>query len=311
MIKTTGTNGGEETPAARMRAGLIFALVAAVGLGAVTTQAKFVYDAGGNAVTLMAWRFFCSTLLIGLVLVLQRRSVRVAPGNRTGVLSLGVIWSGSMICYLMAVESISVSLAVLILYSYPILVMLVSLFTGRLVGSVLVIGVFAAGFVGIALMLGGGEMTLHPAGLLFALLAAAGAAYTFLKGSSVAPSMDPLVLSFWVNFAGIFLIVPLLPGGFSMPVGFVGLVCLLGATVSYIIAIVSQFQSLSRLSAARAALFFNLEPVVSILLAVLVLGEMLSWPQWSGAILVIVALISFSVFSGKGPALDINRQGNR
>ena len=276
------------------RRGLVFALVAAVGLGAVTTQAKFFYDAGGNAVTLMFWRFFCSVLVMAALAAVTRRGFAVARSNRWGVGALGVIWSGSMICYLMAVETISVSLGVLILYSYPILVMLASLVSGRLAPSVTVIGVFVAGFAGVAMMLVGGELVAHPVGLVFAALAAAGAAFTFLKGSTVAPTMDPVVLSFWVNFAGIFLILPLLPGNFSMPVGLIGLACLAGATASYIIAIVSQFAALSRLSAARAALFFNFEPVVSILLAVLVLGEVLTWMQWSGAVLVICVLVSFS-----------------
>ena len=276
------------------RRGLVFALVAAIGLGAVTTQAKFVYDAGGNAVTLMFWRFVCSVLVMVVLVALGRKGFAVARSNRWSVGALGVVWSGSMICYLMAVETISVSLGVLILYSYPILVMLSSLVSGRLAPSLPVIGIIFAGFAGVAMMLGGGELTVHPLGLVFAALAAAGAAFTFLKGSTVAPTMDPVVLSFWVNFAGIFLILPLLPGSFSMPVGGLGLACLAGATASYIIAIVSQFAALSRLSAARAALFFNFEPVVSILLAVLILGEVLTGLQWSGAVLVICVLVSFT-----------------
>ena len=56
-------------------------------------------------------------------------------------------------------------------------------------------------------------------------------------------------------------------------------------------AILSQFQALARLPAARAAFLLNLEPVVSILLARLVLGETLDAPQAAGVILVISVVI--------------------
>lgn len=284
--------------------GIVYALIAAIGLGAITTQAKFVYDDGGNALTLMIWRFIISVLLIGgFVQFLSNSGLAIKKKSMSSVFALGIIWSGSMICYLIAVESISVSVAVLILYSYPVLVMIVSLATDRLPASPSIIAIFLAGFAGIAMMLGGGEIIVQPEGIVFAVLAACGAAYTFIKGSDIAAKVNPVVLTFWVNFAGIFLIIPLIIGNYSMPPSTLGLVCLVGATLCYVVAIVAQFQALSKLSAARAALFFNLEPVISILLAVLLLNEMLTLIQWSGAILVISVLISFSLIGPSDSAL--------
>jgi drug/metabolite transporter (DMT)-like permease len=63
------------------------------------------------------------------------------------------------------------------------------------------------------------------------------------------------------------------------------------ATLFYLVAILSQFQALARLPAARAAFLLNLEPVVSILLASLVLQESLSVVQASGVLLVISVVI--------------------
>jgi drug/metabolite transporter (DMT)-like permease len=53
----------------------------------------------------------------------------------------------------------------------------------------------------------------------------------------------------------------------------------------------SQFEALARMPAARAAFLLNLEPVVSILLASLVLNETLSLTQVSGVLLVISVVI--------------------
>jgi drug/metabolite transporter (DMT)-like permease len=70
-----------------------------------------------------------------------------------------------------------------------------------------------------------------------------------------------------------------------------GIIALATATLCYLVAILSQFQALARLPAARAAFLLNLEPVVSILLAYLVLSETLSIMQASGVVLVLSMII--------------------
>ena len=273
--------------------GALLALIAATGLGAVTTQAKIVYADGGNALTMMLWRFVISTIVIGIIVLARKQKFHIDQQHKKPAFMLGLIWSGSMICYLMSVETISVSLAVLILYSYPLLVMLASLASGKMRLTLSVIVAFTLAFVGIGLMLGGGEIRIHPLGIGLAVLAASGAAYTFLKGSEVAPHLDPLVLTFWINLVGVFMILPLVWGQFSMPRSALGLWCLGGATLCYVVAIVAQFGALARMAAAKAAFIFNFEPVVSILLAVLILAESLSGIQWTGAAIVVFVLFLF------------------
>jgi drug/metabolite transporter (DMT)-like permease len=275
----------------KRNSGMVFALVTACGLGAITTQAKLFYTDGGNALTLMLARFMLSTLVFGLLLLLRRGSFKVAAKHRISLISLGFIWSGSMICYLMAVETISVSLAVLILYVYPLLVLAYSMFTHQLKPSFALIALFCVAFAGLYLALSGAAMTLDVNGILFAALASCGAAFTFICGARVAPSMSPLLMTFWINALGLLLILPMMPGKLALPAASTGTIALSLATVFYLVAILSQFQALARLPAARAAFLLNLEPVVSILLAQLVLNESLSKIQLSGVILVIAVII--------------------
>ncbi|MEM7565564.1 MAG: EamA family transporter, partial [Pseudomonadota bacterium] len=120
-----------------------------------------------------------------------------------------------------------------------------------------------------------------------------GAAFTFVCGARVAPKMSPLLMTFWVNAVGLVLILPLIWNQLELPFSLKGNLALAAATIFYLIAILSQFQALARLSAARASFLLNLEPVVSILLAFLVINEILSITQWAGVILVIgVVLLS-------------------
>ena len=70
---------------------MLFALVTACGLGAITTQAKIFYADDGNALTLMLARFAASTLVFGLLLLLRRGSFRVASRQRIPLFLLGII----------------------------------------------------------------------------------------------------------------------------------------------------------------------------------------------------------------------------
>ncbi len=270
---------------------MIFALVTACCLGAITTQAKIYYADGGNAVTLMLTRFFASTVVFALLLALRRARFTVEPGLRIPLLLLGFIWSGAMICYLTSVETVSVSLAVLVLYVYPLLVLAWAIARRQLLPSMALIGLFAGAFIGLYLALSGGEMAVHPVGILFAAMASCGAAYTFISGARVAPRMSPLLMTFWINAIGLLMILPLLPGKIALPASPPGMMALSLATAFYLIAILSQFQALARLPAARAAFLLNLEPVVSISLARWVLDETLSPIQAGGVILVIAMII--------------------
>ena len=71
-------------------------------------------------------------------------------------------------------------------------------------------------------------------------------------------------------------------------------------------AIACQFFALSKLSAAVAAFVLNLEPVVSILLALIFLNETLEFSQWIG-----VAMILIVVFLAIGLLLRSDREGGR
>jgi len=280
------------------RSGVIFALITAVSLGSITTQAKIYYAESGNAMTLMLARFFVSSLVFALYLLIRRQSFDVNASERGGVFQVGAVWSGAMILYLLSVETINVSLAVLILYAYPLLVLLYAITARQLPASWRLIILFLLAFTGLYLALSTGEVELNATGLIFASLASIGAAFTFIKGARVAPKLKPIVMSFWVNLVGLVMILPLVYSSFASGVSNKGLTALGIATALYVIAIFCQFQALSRLPATMAALILNFEPVVSILLAVIILREAIGPWQWVGIALVISVLIA-SILMGQ------------
>jgi len=162
-------------------AGIIFALITAISLGVITTQAKIFYGGGGNAMTLMLTRFLISTLVFGLLIRSTSGVFNIDPQQRLPVFMLGLVWSGAMICYLLSVETISVSLAVLILYTYPLLVLAYSVLLKLVSPSAQLISIFCLAFLGLYLALSGGPVKLDSNGLMFSSLAALGAPYTLTR----------------------------------------------------------------------------------------------------------------------------------
>ena len=142
-------------------------------------------------------------------------------------------------------------------------------------------------FAGLYLALSGGEVRLNPAGFVCVALASGGGAATFILGARVAARVSLLLMTFGVNAVGLVMILPLIPERFALPPGDAGRLALAAATLFCLVAIPGQFQALEPLPAARAAFLLNLETVVSILLAWLVLDELLGLIQWLGVILVI------------------------
>jgi drug/metabolite transporter (DMT)-like permease len=271
--------------------GVFFALAAAIGLGAITTQAKIIYSDGGNALTVMLARFAISTLVFGLLILIRRDSFTVDRRLIPTLVLVGVVWSVAMILYLLSVESISVSLAVLILYVYPMLVLIYAMLRKQLKPSIQLLSIFTLAFIGLYLALSSGEIRLSAMGLVFAGLASIGTAITFIKGAAVAPLVNPFLMTYWVSLIGLIIIIPIAYTQFSLPKTTTGLIALSTATLFYMVAILCQFQALARLPAAAAAFILNLEPVVSILLAVFILHEHLNSLQWLGVALVISVLL--------------------
>jgi len=275
----------------RYYSGMVFALVTACGLGAITSLAKIFYNDGGNALGLMLVRFVASTLVFGLLVLLRRDGFNVHATRRLPLIAIGLIWSSGMVCYLVAVETISVSLGVLIFYTYPLLVLGYSIGSRQLKPSPGPIALFVGAFAGLYLALAGGELHVDISGLLFAALASCAAAFTFVCGARVAPTLSPLVMTFWINATGLVLVTPFILAGTEFPGTPDGYIALILATLLYLVAIASQFEALARLPAARAAFLLNLEPVVSLVLARLLLAETLNPVQTAGVIVVISAVI--------------------
>ncbi|MGQ0484645.1 MAG: DMT family transporter [Hyphomicrobiales bacterium] len=283
------------------------ALAAAALYGLIPNFSRAAFESGVPPVestffrtSVIAIAFAVLTILRGENFALPRAALGsfASQALATLVISVG---------YLAAGQFIPVGLAVIIFFSFPLIILLASpLIEGRKPG-LLRFGISLFAFAGLAVAVGPSFEGLDPRGLALASAAAAGAVLQFFSGRAISHHLTPTVFGSLVHFAiwPATLLVALtvsggtlqiLPGGTATAPGYTFLLALAGL---YAAAYLVQMLSLRFAPASTVAPFFNLEPVVTTGGAALLLGERLALNQYAGGGMVLAALLASSLIEDK------------
>jgi len=299
----------------RRIAGLALIVASAAGFGSGALFAKGVYGTGVDWVVLMAWRFLIGAAATwAWILASAERRAGVARLARRAIavgLGLGVLYVGNSGTYYAGLEEVPTSLASLLVFVYPAIVAVLSLRFGRrlegrrawtalglaLLGSALTIGgIDAAEFPPLgALLLVAASPVIYavwivlqawltgersgrvgheagdegPSANAVAALVNSGAAVTYwaIALASARPAWPAAIpTEAWPGIVGIGFL-----GTFVAIVGFVAGSRLIGA--------------------AQASLISTIEPVWTVTLAALLLGERLTGVQLLGGALILIGVV--------------------
>ncbi|TMC76852.1 MAG: hypothetical protein E6J08_14045, partial [Chloroflexi bacterium] len=240
-------------------AGTAMVLGSAVAFGTLSIFAKLAYSAGLGTEQLLAFRFVLAAIgMWVLSFAVGQSPMRLPRRHAAGLLALGgVLYPAQALTYFYALRTLPASLCVLLVYIYPSLVVIAGwLFLRRRI-SIWHGAALALSFVGVGMLVGGAQFQLA-SGLIFALLCV------------VAGVEGRLGL-------------PHTTGAWAVSVGI--------AVVPTMVAISLFLAGLPRIGAARAALLSTLEPVVTVSLAIAILGDRFSILQALGGVLVLLAVV--------------------
>ncbi len=286
---TTVADVAEHDRSARV-AGIGLALTSATAFGVMPVLTKIVYDDGAEPIGVLAVRFALAAVTL---LALARLRGEALPRGRTlaALLALGGVgYVAQSLCYFFALERISAGLVSLLLYFYPALVVVLGavllrdrprpLAVGCVVvatlGTVLTIGPVEGGqAVGVALGVG--------SALAYALYILAGSR---VRGAGSFATAATVMSACAVVYGGLALATgPRLPQAAPAWLALGG-VALFGT----VIAVTTFFAALALLGPSDTAVVSTVEPVVSIAVAGLVLGERLGAVQIIGGVIVLLAV---------------------
>lgn len=292
--------------------GIALILVSAASFGSGALFAKPVYAAGVDWLTLLAWRFLIGAGLAWMWLAVsgeRRAGLRALSRRRVAAaLGLGVLYLGNSGTYYSALETVSASLAALIVYIYPALVAVMSLRVGhRLEGRRSWIAL-AMALAGVALAVGGIPADAAPPPIGITLAIASPLIYSVwivlsarLAGETTervgveaardegASTATATALMMTATAVGWWLLAgltgrPVAPS--AIPIGaWFGIVGI--GLISTFLSIQTFYAGSRRVGAAQASLISTFEPIWTIVLASALFGESLAPIQLLGGALVI------------------------
>jgi drug/metabolite transporter (DMT)-like permease len=285
--------------------------LSAASFGLITTQSRLAYDGGATPLTLAFVRPIAFVVVFGLLLVVIRRPWRLSRRGVVATLWMSVCLLMMSLGYLGSVYFIPVSLAALIFYTFPFYVALLSTLTGREAMTAAKVCALLAAFGGLALALGPSFAALDWRGVALALTAAVGVGTTIAFGGAVMRANDPLVMNVGINFWMMLVLSAYVLASRSVvfPVTALGTAGLIGATACYLVAFTTWLLGLRIVNPIPAAVLSNIEPLVTIAAAWLILGERLGPLQLLGVALVIAAIIGMTLL-GTAPSRAATAAGN-
>ncbi len=271
--------------------GFLLVLLAAFCYGLQPLFAQYAYAGGANPVGLLLVRFLIAASI--LLLFLRLRGIALPNRELAGQnFLLGVGYGLSALGYYSASHSTSVSLAVVLTFSFPAFVTLLSiLYLGERARPMKLLSL-ALAFAGVLLATG---LSFHGkvSGVLWALFSALVYGTAIVYGTHRIRHEQPLASAAVVllGCAATFAVAALYSGA-ALPSGGSAWWATLGLALFATIVPISAFLAGSpHIGSSSAAILSNLEPVVAVTIAVLVIGEPMSSGILGGGLLVLVAAV--------------------
>jgi drug/metabolite transporter (DMT)-like permease len=276
--------------------GILCAFLAACIYGTVPVSTRFGINHGLAAIEMISARTLAvAVALVGLA-VLRSESFAVPRRLWPAFLLQCAATFAVSSSYLMSVQYIPVGLAVIVFFTFPALVALTApLLEGRRPNMIKTLMSLMA-FAGLLIAVGPEFGRSNALGLGLAAIAAIGCALQFISGRRLGSEMAPaafgglthvVILPFVILLAFVLEDTPfqaVTDSGYKISA--IAAVAL-GYLCGYFLHMTSV--TLSRPSAVVP--YFNIEPVVSTLLALAILGESLTINQMIGGLIVLVAIV--------------------
>lgn len=263
-----------------------------VSFAMTNSMAGLAYAGGSDPLAVATVRVILPMLTLAGILWVT--GARFSLPKRDGFIAIGmglvsVVYTFSI---LSAIDILSVSLAVLIFFMFPLFTSLIVAVMGWEKLTLTTIAAAVVAFGGLALTLGVDSEGVAIIGVVYALVSAFGLALVSAVSSRVIRSGDsrPVTLYIVTTAATVFIVASLVRGDIQLPQSSSGWIGLVGSSVFYTTGIIGYFTAISMIGPAKSTLYSYVEPLFTMTAAYIFLGELLAPLQIVGALIVVGAL---------------------
>ena len=277
--------------------GVICGILAAVCYGTNPFGALPLYEEGVNTSSVLFYRFSMAVVMLGVMLLVERKSFRINRQELIVLGSLGLLFAASCITYYESFLLMDAGIASTILFVYPVMVagIMAVFFKERITFSTVTAILLALGGIGL-LYQGDGETSLSTMGIILVILSALCYAIYIVVVNQSSIRMSSLKLTFYVLFICMFV---LLAYSFTSSDLHLQLppsprawfyACWLGL-VPPILSLVLMTIAVHEVGATPTAIMGALEPLTAVAIGVLVFGEALTVQLVIGIVLILSAVL--------------------
>ena len=285
------------------RSGLIWIMLSSAGFAFMPTLVKTIYaHSTFQPMDVALWRFIFATPLIWILVSIRRK---VDPNKSKGkipvkhMMVLGFIFSVAALTAFFGLERLPASIFIVLFYTYPTMVVVLSFFLGEAIQRVAWIAL-AMTLFGVVLTVP--NFTIEGAvdlvAFAFAFANAAIVAIYYLVSKRVLASVkDIFGASAYILIGTLCTLLLLIPiRGIQMPNNIETLLSLLVmASFCTVLPTFGVNHGIQKIGASQASLISTAEPVMSMVVAMILLGEVILPIQWLGAVFIIASVILLQV----------------
>ena len=283
-MKPTGTSSGVGSAVA-----FASAIVFATGI----TLVAAIYQDGANVHAVNLTRVLTLASVMAITLAIARMSPALPPRMALRCVLIGVLFCAEIYGLLSSIKYIPVGLAMLIMYTYPLMIAVVGWLTGAESFTLDRLFAILAAFAGLALALHAPHADIDWRGVAWAVFTAVVFSAVLIVSGRTMRGVDRRILMLYLTSTAVVIVgaVSLVLVPLEWPRTDHGWTLLAVSTGLYVLATTLLFTAVKMIGPMRTAIIDNSAPVWAIVLGALLLGERLSMVQLFGGALVIGAVL--------------------
>ena len=265
------------------------AIVFATGI----TLVAAIYQDGANVHAVNLTRVLTLASVMAITLAIARVSPALPLRTALRCVLIGVLFCSEIYGLLSSVKYIPVGLAMLIMYTYPLMIAVVGWLTGAEPFTLDRLFAILAAFAGLALALHAPHADIDWRGVAWAVFTAVVFSAVLIVSGRTMRGVDRRILMLYLTSTAVVIVgaVSLALVPLEWPRTDHGWTLLAVSTALYVLATTLLFTAVKMIGPMRTAIIDNSAPIWAIALGALLLGERLSAVQLFGGALVIGAVL--------------------
>ena len=277
--------------------GIICGILAAVCYGTNPLGALPLYEEGVNTSSVLFLRFSIATLILGVVMIANRKSFAVTRGELTTMASLGALMAVSSLTYYQSFRYMDAGIASTILFVYPVMVAVImaTFFREKVTATTITSIVLALAGIGL-LYRGDAGISLSMTGVMLVMVSSLTYAVYIVIVNQSEIRMSIVKLTFYVllicsmclfaysfTSSDLHLMLPPSPRAWFFA-------CWLGL-VPTVLSLLFMTIAVHEVGATPTAIMGALEPLTAVAIGVMMFGEAFTFRLCIGIVLILAAVL--------------------